>query len=175
MDPIQAALNSDEIPWEFVELKRGDYLIRAGEHEQHLSFVQEGALRAYTLKGDEEFTIRFAYTGSIAASIPAYFSDEASDVSIQAIRHSKLLRTHKRHFEAFMSKTTERLLTYNQLLKELMATFYEREVDLLTSSPAERLERVRKRSPQLFQEVPHKYIASYLRMSPETLSRMLKS
>ena len=74
-----------------------------------------------------------------------------------------------------MSKTTERLLTYNQLLKELMATFYEREVDLLTSSPAERLERVRKRSPQLFQEVPHKYIASYLRMSPETLSRMLKS
>jgi len=37
------------------------------------------------------------------------------------------------------------------------------------------LERVLTRSPQLFQEIPHKYIAAYLRMSPETLSRLLNS
>lgn len=175
MDPLQAALTSNEIAWEPLELKRGEYLICAGERERSLSFVEQGALRAYTLLGDEEFTIRFAYTGSIAASIPAYFSDQPSEVSIQAIRHSRLLRAHKTDFEAYMAKNTERLNTYNALLKELMGTFYEREVDLLISSPAERLERVRQRSPQLFQEVPHKYIASYLRMTPETLSRMLKS
>ncbi len=56
-----------------------------------------------------------------------------------------------------------------------MASFYEREIDLLTQSPQERIERIRKRSPQVFQEIPHKYIASYLRMSPETLSRLLNS
>jgi len=51
----------------------------------------------------------------------------------------------------------------------------ERERDLLTSSPMERYLRVKDRSPQLFQEIPNKYIASYLRMTPETLSRLKKS
>jgi hypothetical protein len=48
----------------------------------------------------------------------------------------------------------------------------EREIDLLTVSPTERLKRVLERSPNVFQEVPLKYIASYLRMTPETLSRL---
>jgi hypothetical protein len=51
----------------------------------------------------------------------------------------------------------------------------ERERDILTSSPLERYKRVLERSPQLFQEIPNKYIASYLRMTPETLSRIKKS
>jgi len=172
---LEESLQSKDIHWKEINLKRGEFLIRAGEKENHLAYVLEGALRAFTYKGEEEFTIRFAYTGSIAASIPAYFNNEASDVSIQAIRQSKLLQCRKSEFEAFAASTRERLLQYNHLLKELMGTFYEREVDLLTNSPAERIERVRKRSPQVFQEIPHKYIASYLRMSPETLSRLLKS
>jgi CRP-like cAMP-binding protein len=51
----------------------------------------------------------------------------------------------------------------------------ERENDLIIYSPQKRVERVFKRSPQLFQEIPQKYIASYLRMTPETLSRILKN
>lgn len=51
----------------------------------------------------------------------------------------------------------------------------EREIDILTFSPAERLNRVQERSPHLFQEIPSKYIAAYLRMTPETLSRIRKS
>ena len=51
----------------------------------------------------------------------------------------------------------------------------ERERDILTSSPLERYNRVLKRSPLLFQEIPNKYIADYLRMTPETLSRIKKS
>ena len=45
----------------------------------------------------------------------------------------------------------------------------------MIADPRQRLQRVLGRSPRLFQEVPHKYIASYLRMSPETLSRLLNS
>ena len=50
----------------------------------------------------------------------------------------------------------------------------ERETDLLIKSPQVRYEKVLKRSPQLFQEIPLTYIASYLRMTPETLSRLRK-
>jgi hypothetical protein len=51
----------------------------------------------------------------------------------------------------------------------------EREIDLLTVSSKERYLRVLNRSPKVFQEIPHGLIASYLRMSPETLSRLKKS
>ncbi len=172
---IQDIVQAPELNWKTVHLKRGDYYIRAGEKEKHLGFVIKGALRAYTLSETEEFTIRFAYANSIVAAIPAFFSEEPSDVSIQAIRQSQIILTSKLEFEQYMSESKERLLLYNSLLKDLMSSFYEREVDLLTQAPAERIARILKRSPQVFQEIPHRYIASYLRMSAETLSRLLKS
>jgi CRP-like cAMP-binding protein len=64
---------------------------------------------------------------------------------------------------------------YSVLLEQLVLQQMEREQDLLITSPVERYQRVLERSPMLFQEVPHKYIAAYLRMSPETLSRIKKS
>ena len=60
------------------------------------------------------------------------------------------------------------------MLGELIYQQMERERDILTSSPLERYKRVLSRSPQLFQEIPNKHIASYLRMTPETLSRLKK-
>ena len=66
------------------------------------------------------------------------------------------------------------LLLWKQILELLVYQQMEREIDLLTYSPQKRYERVLQRSPQLFQEIPSKYIASYLRMSPETLSRLKK-
>lgn len=64
---------------------------------------------------------------------------------------------------------------YSRLLELLITQLIEREIDLLTTSPIERLNRVLLRSPHLFRHIPLKYIASYLRMKPETLSRIRKS
>ena len=69
----------------------------------------------------------------------------------------------------------ETLHQYSKLLEALIVQQMEREIDLLTESPIKRLQRVLERSPNLFQEVPLKYIASYLRMTPETLSRIRNS
>ena len=60
----------------------------------------------------------------------------------------------------------------NEFLKIKVAFI---EIDILTNSPKERYKRVLKRSPQLFQEIPNRHIANYLRMSAETLSRLKKS
>ena len=75
----------------------------------------------------------------------------------------------------FMQSSPENSTTWQLMLEQLVLQQMERERDILTVSPLERYKRVLKRSPQLFQEIPHKYIASYLRMTPETLSRIKKS
>ena len=57
-------------------------------------------------------------------------------------------------------------------MESLVVESMNREIDLLTSDPHERYQRILRRSPRLFQEIPARYIANYLRMSPGTLSRL---
>ena len=80
----------------------------------------------------------------------------------------------KTQVDNFLKIETNRIL-WTAILENLVLQQMEREIDILTSSPKERYQRVLKRSPQLFQEIPNRYIANYLRMSAETLSRLKKS
>ena len=61
------------------------------------------------------------------------------------------------------------------MMEEALLGRIEREIDLLTIAPQTRIQRLLNRSPHIFQIVPLKYIASYLRMTPETLSRNMKN
>lgn len=81
----------------------------------------------------------------------------------------------KTAYNQWIQAQPERVDAWMQILEQLIYQQLERELDLLIESPSERLNRVLKRSPNLFQEIPLKYIASYLRMTPETLSRLRKS
>lgn len=83
--------------------------------------------------------------------------------------------TTKKTFTEFINSSNDNLKLWSGILEDLVLQQIEREKDLLIHSPKERYERVLKRSPQLFQEIPNKHIANYLRMSAETLSRLKNS
>ena len=68
----------------------------------------------------------------------------------------------------------ENIKMWQLILESFVLQQMERERDILTSSPMERYNRVLKRSPLLFQEIPNKYIASYLGVTPESFSRIRK-
>lgn len=172
---IKELIESGQLAYKELELKRGDFLIREGEQENFIYLVQSGALRAIKDIGDEEVTIRFAYKGSIVTSIPAFLNGKGSEIAIHCLRKAVLWQIKKDDFKNCLLENQANYSSYLNLLNELVNQFFEREVDLLIKSPIDRLERVLKRSPRVFQEIPHKYIANYLRMSPETLSRLLKS
>jgi CRP-like cAMP-binding protein len=156
-------------------LAKGTFLIREGDYEKHLYFVESGALRVFYLTELEEHTIRFGYQGSIINSLSSFIKGSPSEFYIEAIRKTKIRMIDKESFLRLVHQSTENQMQYIQLLETLITQQIEREIDLLISSPLERLERVLKRSPNLFQHIPLKYIAFYLRMSPETLSRIRNS
>ena len=79
-----------------------------------------------------------------------------------------------RSINKYLENDPTNLLLWKQILELLVYQQMEREIDLLTYSPQKRYERVLQRSPQLCQEIPSKYITSYLRMSPDLLSRLKK-
>lgn len=155
-----------------IELKRNTFLIKEGTIEQHVYIVKEGALRIFLQTELEEQTIRFGYRGSMINSLASFLKSTPSAFYIQAIRQSKVIAIPKSQFRDFINLSSQNLKTYNYILENLITQQIEREIDILTHSPLERLKRVQARSPQIFQEIPSKYIAAYLRMSPETLSRI---
>lgn len=168
-------LKNAQLNWRKEKLNRGEYLIRTGERAHYFYLVESGALRAVQEVEEQEYTIRLAYKNSVIAPLPAFFNGSPSHIDIQAIRQSEVLCCSKQELDEHFLRDVTSAKTYVRLLEELVSSFYEREIDLLTHSTAERLKRILERSPQVFQEVPHKYIAAYLSMSPETLSRLLNS
>ncbi|TVR38935.1 MAG: Crp/Fnr family transcriptional regulator [Cryomorphaceae bacterium] len=165
-------LNKENL-WEgHLSLQRNDYLKNQGSMDTRLYFIQTGCLRVFVVDDYEEHTIRFGYENNVIAALDSFITEQASDMVIQALRKTEVKVLEKAAFMEFARSTPERFESWLQLLEQLIYQQLERERDLLTSSPAERFRRVLQRSPQLFQEVPHKYIASYLRMTPETLSRL---
>ncbi|WP_266203810.1 Crp/Fnr family transcriptional regulator [Pontibacter kalidii] len=155
-----------------VHLSRYDFLTRQGQVEQNLYFVASGALRLYYPLPDEEICVGFAYPNTLVVSFPSFVAGKPSDYYIQALRKSELLGISKNDFMQLVEERPHiKRFWYEQLEKALLGKI-EREVDLLLPEPEQRLQRVLQRSPHLFQHIPKKYIASYLRMSPETLSRL---
>ncbi len=177
MNPVDqfVSLLDEHRMWETeTVLLRNHYLKVGGSTDTRLYHVVEGCLRVFVLDDPEEHTIRFGYRNNLITAIDSFVTEQPSPMYIQALRETVVRAVSKNNFMEFLLASAERLKLWTDLLQLLILQQLEREQDLLTGSPAERYRRVLRRSPQLFQEVPHKYIASYLRMTPETLSRLNK-
>ena len=171
----QKVLNAFDEFAKMKEFSKGDFILRAGEVERHIYLIEKGAVRLYFESEEEEIVIRLGYKSSILNSLTSFIRHTPSDIYIQAIRKTTIKQISYSNFQNILENDPEGPTQYAQFLEQILIDQIERERDLLTASPAKRLERVLKRSPHLFQYVPLKYIASYLRMKPETLSRIRKS
>lgn len=157
-----------------ITIDRNEFLKVKGSIDTNVYYVESGSLRIFVLDGYEEQTIRFGYQGNLIVSLDSFLTGKPSDLYIQAIKKSVIKVVSKSQFNQFLENENNRIW-WTKMLEKLVLQQLEREMDILTNSPKERYERVLKRSPQLFQEIPNRHIANYLRMSAETLSRLKKS
>lgn len=176
MQQLLSALQKAGLEWSApMELKRGELLFQAGRADAPVYFLDQGIIRIIHQNGDDLNTIRFAYKDSLFSAMDSLITGQPTIYSAEAIKHTVVRSIPKTDFLNFINGDAKHLALWNVILGYVIFGQLERETDLLTTSPRERYERVLKRSPKLFQEVPHKYIASYVRMTPETLSRLQKS
>ncbi len=158
-----------------IALQRNELLLHGAPIDDHIYIMEDGALRVYIMTEEKEQNVRFAYPGEIFGFIDSFFTGQPSQYYIEALRQTRLGVIPKKKLMEFVQSSAEHLQQWNERLVQLLLGCLEREIDLLTDSPEERVQRVLQRSPRLFQEIPLKYIANYLRMTPETLSRVRKS
>jgi CRP-like cAMP-binding protein len=168
-------INNENLWDKEIKLKRNEYLKVKGSIDTNIYLVIDGSLRIFVIDENEEHTIRFGYKNNLIASLDSFLNEKPSDFYIQAIKKTTVKSINKRKYFSFIESSLENKKIWLTILESFVLQQMERERDILTTSPIERYNRVLNRSPQLFQEIPNKYIASYLRMTPETLSRIKKS
>ena len=118
-------------------------------------------------------SVKITLVAPKVSTADSFLTNTPTKYSITAIKSATLKSISKNKLLHFLEENYLQNL-WIEVLNTLIIQQSEREIDLLTTSAKDRYERVLKRSPKLFQNIPHKYIANYLRVSPETLSRLLK-
>lgn len=154
------------------EVSRGSLLVRPGSVCRHIYFVSRGLTRTFYVEDGRDITDWFSPEGTFACSILSFLSGEPDRRGIEALEDSLLFSLYREDLEALYAHYWEverlgRLLVSDGLI------MLQRRFDELHFTPA--LQRYRKmldRAPTLVQRVPLGMLASYLGITPETLSRI---
>lgn len=155
-------------------LKRGEFLVQPGRVEPYLYVVLTGTFRIYYDLENSEAVVGFGYPPNILLDYFSFIKEIPSPYYIQSLTQAEVIGIHFKDFRRIIEQHPTLQKMWHTMTEQALLGRIEREIDLITPAPKARYERLMSRSPHVFQLIPHKYIASYLRMTPETLSRMRK-
>lgn len=153
-------------------LRRGDFLCAPGKIEQHVWFVNEGVLRLFYPTETDEICVGFAYADTLVCSFPSFLTQKPSAFSVQALSECRICGISRSELNQAREKWPGVARFWTQSIEYALAGIIEREIEVHTSTPEQRYAKLLDRAPHIFQQVSLKYIASYLRIAPETLSRL---
>jgi CRP-like cAMP-binding protein len=156
------------------QYKKGDYLIREGEIEQCIYFLNSGATRHYFLRDGKEFTVDFQFAGDFVTAYYSLITREPSAVSVTLLEDTDLWMIPLRMLQQFYDKFKNgerigRLIAEGEYVKRL-----RKEMELLSLTAEERYAALMRRSPELVGAISVKHLSSYLGIQPESLSRIRK-
>jgi CRP-like cAMP-binding protein len=172
LEKLYTHLNEANLWHDRFTIKRGEHLHMEGKTDTNIYYVEEGTLRSYVIVNDEEQCIRFGYAGDFIGAMDSYINHRPTTFNTQALRKCTVRVLRQSDFQGMMVSSPALAELWQSIMSWMIVGQLEREIDLLTNSPEERYLRVLNRGERVFQEIPAKYIANYLRMTPETLSRV---
>ncbi len=173
--PVGESLRQDMLQRaEILELPRRTHLLREGQRADYVWMVLGGMLRAYYLKDGLEICSSFMQEQHLIVSVNSFYSRQPGYELIETLEDSIVARIH---YDA-LQELYRAHLEFNYIVRVLTERYTilsEERLFLLRKQTAEeRYLHILNHDPQLLQRVPLKYIATYLGMNLETLSRIRK-
>lgn len=160
---------------EYQTIPRNGYFSKAGITSNYIGFVSSGLLRSFYTVKDKETTTFFLNSGTVAAALLSFVRQQPAIENIQALEDSELLVIHRKNLYTLYHENWKWQQVGRVLVENYYVTMEQRSITLLSQSAKERYCQFLNDYPQLIKTVPLHYIASYLGMSPETLSRVRKT
>jgi CRP-like cAMP-binding protein len=158
--------------FEPAELKNGDFLLREGTHCTHLSFVNRGLLRTYLVQDGKEYVRQFIAENGFAVELGSFLSGQVSPFSIQALEDCQLLQIEKARLDALFESSFYFMRLAKTISEHATVNLIRRSVSLIKDDAKKRYLDLLAQRPNIVQRVPQYMIASYLGITPESLSRI---
>lgn len=165
-------LESILVPMKFA---KGEMILKEGEICKNIYYIEHGLVRQFYFKNDKELTEHLGVDHSIFMCIESLFKEEPTRLQVQAIEPTLIFALPKARLEEVALHNVNIQILYRKILEESLI-ISQIHADLLRFESAQnRYKRLCKMSPQVVLRAPLVYIASYLQMTPETLSRVRSS
>lgn len=153
-------------------LKR-QFLLQEGDICRELTFVEKGALFSYSVdsKGNQH-VLRFAFDGWWIADLQSFFTKNPSTFNIEVLEDSELLMLDQKNHKKLLEEIPAYERYHRIILQNAYVALQQRVENALGLTAEEKYARLIKHNPEFMNRVPLNLVASYLGMSPETLSRV---
>ena len=156
-------------------IRKHQFLLNEGDVCRYIGFVKSGCMREYTIdnKGIEHI-IQFAIEDWWVSDLNSYLSGLPATYNIDALQNSEVLLLEKSAREELLDSCPKMERFFRLLIEANHVTTHQRIADSLSASAEERYLKFIKTYPKLFEIVPQNQIASYLGITPQSLSRIRK-
>ena len=162
-------LESILVPMKFA---RGEKVVESGDVSDAIYYVERGMVREFYFKNNKSVTEYLAADGTIVMSIESLFREEPSKLVIEALEPTIVYALPKKRLEEVALHNVNLQILYRKILEESLI-ISQRRADLLRfESAKDRYLKLCKLNPKVIMKAPLVYVASYLQMTPETLSRV---
>ncbi|WP_339699145.1 Crp/Fnr family transcriptional regulator [uncultured Roseivirga sp.] len=157
-----------------LEVKKADYILKAGQICNGIYFLREGAVRTFYLKDGQEINTSFNFENDFLREIESLANNQPSEKYIQAIENSKLFYIEKSKLTGLYQQSIFFQELGRRILEQLAITEQKYSALLAANSPKERYLHILENKPELVHRIPLQHLASYLGISRESLSRIRK-
>lgn len=162
---LQKLLQEKDIPAKTI-------LLNEGETAYYIYFIKRGCLREWFNKDGKDITFQFFFEGQAVASIHSFLSSEPSIYTLESIEPSIILSLSKDNFDQIQQLYPEIKEGFQEFLIQRLKNYSQLFLSRIKDTPRERYEDLINNYPKIIQRVPQHYIASYLGITPISLSRI---
>ena len=143
-----------------------------GEVCKYMYYVEKGLVRQYYYKGGRDVTEHFSYEGRIVICIESFLKQEPSRLIVEALENSWLYGIPYDRLRSLIETDKEIERLYRKILEHALISSQEHADSQRFENASERYIRLLKTKPEIILRAPMVHVASFLQMTPETLSRV---
>jgi CRP-like cAMP-binding protein len=178
-DKLIIELKKDPIYWQSIrdyfvqiEIPPKTILLNEGQISTHVYIVKKGCLRQWLNKDGKDITTQFFLEGQAVASIESFMDNSPSMFGIESIEASEIVTITKDKFEELNLKFPVLKEKFQEYIFQRFKNYAELFISRIKDSPRERYEDLLRSHPEIIKRIPQHYIASYLGITPISLSRI---